>query len=48
MQAWNITQHAYAISAYCDDVEDTIAADEFDCGEGEVSSLQADRVAGDS
>jgi hypothetical protein len=30
MQGWNITQHAYAISAYCDDVtrtaiEDTIA-----------------------
>ena len=39
MQAWNITQHAYAISAYCDDVtrtaiEDRIAADNFDCGVG--------------
>ena len=39
MQAWNITQHAYAISAYCDDVtrtaiENTIAADVFDCGVG--------------
>ena len=47
MQAWNITQHAYAISAYCDDVtrtaiEDTIAADVFDCGEGRVC-VAADR-----
>ena len=47
MQAWNITQHAYAISAYCDDVtrtaiEDTIADDVFDCGEG-GSEIVADR-----
>ena len=39
MQAWNITRHAYAISAYCDDatrtaIEDRIAADVFDCGVG--------------
>ena len=46
MQAWNITQHAYAISAYCDDVtrtaiEDSIAADVFDCGVG-GSEIAAD------
>ena len=39
MQAGNITQHAYAVSAYCDDVTHTaieivIAADVFDCGVG--------------
>ena len=39
MQTWNITQQAYAISAYCDDVtrtaiEDAIAEDNFDCGVG--------------
>ena len=39
MQTWNITQQAYAISAYCDDVtrtaiEEAIAADVFDCGVG--------------
>ena len=39
IQAWNTTQHAYAISAYCDDVtrtaiEERIADDNFDCGVG--------------
>ena len=47
MQGWSITQHAYAISSYCDDVtrtaiEDTIADDVFDCGE-EGSGVAADR-----
>ena len=39
VQTWDITQKAYAISAYCDGVartavEEAIAADVFDCGVG--------------
>ena len=50
MQAWNITQHAYAISAYCDDVtrttiETAIAAGVFDCGVGgaEIAAAAPER-----
>ena len=53
MQAWNITQQAYAISAYCDDVtrtaiEDSIAADDFDCGVGGSEVAATRQHAGDS
>ena len=53
MQAWSITQHAYAISAYCDDVtrtaiEDRIAADVLIAGWVVVRSQQLRQHPGDS